>query len=179
MAQNRPIYTTNFYRRFLPNAAHIQTPLNKLLVDAKKKDKRPIKWSTEAEHAFNECKRQLSNVTLLAYPKDSATLALKTDASDFVIGAALEQYADGKWEPLGFFSRKLDKTQIKYSTYDRELLAIYKSIKFFRFMIEGRNLIIKIDHKPLTFAFLQKSDKASPRQAQQLDLISQFSTKII
>jgi len=106
------------------------------------------------EHAFSECKQQLSNITLLAYPKDNAMLKLKTDTSDLAIGAALEQYADERWEPLGFFSRKLDKTQSKYSAYDRELLAIYKSIKFFRYMIEGRNLIIKTDHKPLTFAFL-------------------------
>ena len=137
---------------FIPNAARIQAPLNKLFVGARRKDKRVIKWLTKVEHAFKECKQQLSNI--LVYPKDYATLALKTDASDFAIIAALEQFANGKWELLGFFSRKLDKTQRKYSAYDRELFAIYKSIKFFRYTIEGRDLIIKTDHKPLTFAFL-------------------------
>lgn len=46
-------------------------------------------------------------------------------------------------------------------------------------MIEGRDLIVKTDHKPLTFAFLQRSDKASPRQLRQLDFISQFTTSIV
>lgn len=47
---------------------------------------------------------------------------------------------------------------------------------FYRESIEPFN--IYTDHKPLTFAFLQKSDKASPTQARQLDFIGQFSTSI-
>ena len=31
------------------------------------------------------------------------------------------------WQPLGFFSRKLDSTQVKYSAFDRELLAEFTS----------------------------------------------------
>lgn len=37
---------------------------------------------------------------------------------------------------------------------------------------------MQTDYKPLTFAFLQKSDKASPRQL-QLDDVGQYTTKII
>lgn len=169
----------NFYRRFIPNAAQTQASLYKLLSGARKNDKRPVKWTAATEHAFELCKQQLTKATLLVYPKDEATLALTTDASDSAIGAVLDQFVEGKWESLGFFSRKLDRAQAKYSAYDRELLAVYQGIKFFRHMLEGRKLIIKTDHKPLTFAFLQKSDKASPKQSRQLDFISQFSTKII
>lgn len=39
--------------------------------------------------------------------------------------------------------------------------------------------MIKTDHKPLTYAFLQRSTKSSPRQTRQLDYISQFSTDIV
>ena len=45
-------------------------------------------------------------------------------------------------------------------------------------MLEGRQFSIYTDHKPITFAFQQKLDKASPRQARQLDLISQYTTDI-
>ena len=58
-------------------------------------------------------------------------------------------------------------------------MAIYQSIKYFRHMLEGRPFVIRTDHKPLTFAFVQRADKASPRQLRQLDFIGQFSTKII
>jgi len=46
-------------------------------------------------------------------------------------------------------------------------------------MVEGRELIIKTNHELLTYAFLQKSDKASPRQIRQLDLTGQCTTEIV
>ena len=65
-----------------------------------------------------------------------------------------------------------------YATYDRELLAIYSSIKYFRHLVEGRNFTIYTDHKPLIFAFRQKQDKFLPWQFRYLDFIAQYSTDI-
>ncbi|KAG8178678.1 hypothetical protein JTE90_025599 [Oedothorax gibbosus] len=45
-------------------------------------------------------------------------------------------------------------------------------------MLEARQFTLHTDHKPLTYAFRQRSDKCSPRQARQLDFISQFTTDI-
>lgn len=169
----------NFYRRFLKNAAEIQAPLNAYLVGATKNDKRPIKWTEDSSRAFTACKQQLAEASLLFHPQEDAPLAFTTDASDVAMGATLEQKVNGKWQPLGFFSQKLSPTQQRYSAYDRELLAVYSSIKFFRHFCEGQQLIIKTDHKPLVYAFQQKADKASPRQQRHLDFISQFSTTIV
>lgn len=66
----------------------------------------------------------------------------------------------------------------KYSTYDRELLAMYRGVRHFRHLLEGRIFHIKTDHKPLVYAFKQKSEKASPRQLRHLDFIGQFTTDI-
>jgi len=167
----------NYYRQCIPRAAHDQTILNEYLKDNRKNDRRPIKWSEEANKAFEKCRRALAEATLLAHPCQGALLSLTTDASEVAIGAVLEQTVDGKIQPLAFFSRKLSTAEKRYSTYDRELLAMYKALKYLKDL--GRHLIIKTDHKPLTFALTQKSDKASPRQARQLDFISQFATKIV
>ncbi|GFT78131.1 transposon Tf2-9 polyprotein [Trichonephila clavipes] len=105
-------------------------------------------------------------------------LSVWTDASNFAIGSALMQLSNGNWEPIAFLSLKLSKTQQNWSTYVRELLAIYTSIKKFRHMLEGREFIIYTDQKPLTYAFKQKPDKCTPRQLRHLDYISQFSTDI-
>ena len=80
------------------------------------------------------------------------------------------------WEPLCFFSKKLSPAERKYSTFDRELLAVYRAIRYFRHMLEARTFCVYTDHKPLTFAFRQKAEKCSPRQFRYLDLISQFTT---
>ncbi|GFV98316.1 retrovirus-related Pol polyprotein from transposon 17.6 [Trichonephila clavipes] len=125
------------------------------------------------------CKQALADAALLAHPSPSAPLALHVDASDYAIGGALHQVVDSELQPLAFFSRKLTSSEKSYSAYDRELLAIYSAIRHFRYMLEARDFTVFTDHKPLTYAFRQKSDKCSPRQIRQLDFISQFTTNIV
>ncbi|GFX07464.1 retrovirus-related Pol polyprotein from transposon opus [Trichonephila clavipes] len=147
----------NFYRRFLPKAAEQQYLLSEFLKGSK----------------------ALADTALLAHPSPSAPLALHVDASDYAIGGALHQVVDSELQPLAFFSRKLTSSEKSYSAYDRELLAIYSAIRHFRYMLEARDFTMFTDHKPLTYAFRQKSDKCSPRQIRQLDFISQFTTNIV
>lgn len=167
----------NFYRRFIPNAAQIQAPLNTMLCGSVRASS-PVDIQAESLQAFEDCKKSLCDAALLAHPDPEAKLGLVTDASDTAIGAVLQQFKDGHWQPLAFFSRKLSPCQSKYSPYDRELLAIYESIKHFRYMLEGLDFTIYTDHKPLCYAFHQRKTNCSPRQFRHLDLISQFSTNI-
>jgi cleavage and polyadenylation specificity factor subunit 1 len=168
----------NFYRRFLPHAAAIQAPLHAALSGPKMKGSHPITWTPDLHRAFDECKASLSRATLLAHPDPSAPLALVTDASTSAMGAVLQQRVDNAWQPLAFFSRKLNPAQSKYSAYDRELLAVYEAVRHFRHMLEARHFIIFTDHKPITYAFQQKRDKCSPRQFNHLDYIAQFTTDV-
>ncbi|GFW76091.1 retrovirus-related Pol polyprotein from transposon opus [Trichonephila clavipes] len=170
----------NFYRRFLTKAAEQQYLLSEFLKGSKgKKDSKPLNCSSEAITAFQRCKQALADAALLAHPAPSAPLALHVDASDYAIGGAFHQVVDSELQPLAFFSRKLTSSEKSYSAYDRELLAIYSAIRHFRYMLEARDFAVFTDHKPLTYAFRQKSDKCSPRQIRQLDFISQFTTNIV
>ena len=94
------------------------------------------------------------------------------------VGAVLLQYVNDSWQPISFFSGKMTPAETRYSTFDRELLAVYLAIKHFRHLLEGRHFHILTDHKPLTFALNTRSDRHSPRQARQLDCISQFTSNI-
>jgi len=168
----------NFYRHFLPHAATIQAPLHDVLSGPKFKGSHPVTWNDALVAAFNECKASLSQAALLAHPHPTAALALVTDASTTAMGAVLQQRVQDVWQSLAFFSRKLSPAQQKYSAYDRELLAIYEAMRYFRHMLEARHLTILTDHKSLTFAFHQKRNKCSPRQFNHLDFVSQFTTDI-
>ncbi|UYV65622.1 hypothetical protein LAZ67_3004893 [Cordylochernes scorpioides] len=165
----------NFYRRCLPNAASTQAPLHAMVEGRKNAS---CQWTPTALQAFDQCKFQLANAALLHHPFPEAPLCLTVDASDFAVGAALHQQVGNNFQPIAFFSRKLDAAQRKYSAYDRELLAVYLAIKHFRHLLEGRQFPVYTDHKPLTYAFQQNLDKASPRQCRHLDFIGQFTTDI-
>jgi cleavage and polyadenylation specificity factor subunit 1 len=94
------------------------------------------------------------------------------------MGAVLQQHIENAWQPLAFFSKKLNPAQQNYSAYDRELLAIYEAVKHFRHMLEARHFTIFTDHKHITYAFQQKRDKCSPWQFNHLDFVAQFMTDI-
>lgn len=167
----------NFYRRFIPGAAEYQAPLHALLTGSVK-GSHPIDVCGDALQAFEKCKESLCRSALLAHPDIQARLALVTDASDNATGAVLQQFTNNNWQPLAFYSKKLSTSQKKYSAYDRELLAIYQSIKYFRHMLEARNFTVFTDHKPLCFAFDSRKDNCTPRQFRYLDYISQFTTDL-
>ena len=134
-----------------------------MTLGAKKNDKRPIEFNDIQKQAFEKTKEDLANAALLNHPDESLDLILATDASDVAIGATLYQSRGESREPLAFYSRRLSKTERKYSTYDRELLAIFASIKNFKHMLEGRVFSIYTDHLPLISAFRKPPDSGTPR----------------
>ena len=118
----------NFYHRFLPHCAALMQPLHALLTASKPKSQ-TLTWNDTALAAFKATKEALANASLLSYPKADAPTCLMTDASDTAVGAVLQQYINGIWRPICFFSRKMTPAETRYSTFDRELLAVYLAIK--------------------------------------------------
>ena len=98
-----------------------------------------------------------------------------TDTSELAIRALLQQCIEGQWCSIAHFSKALKQSESRYSTYDRELLAIYLAIKNFRHFIEGHSFHVHTDHKHLT----ARSDRYSPWQTRHLDLISQYTSDIL
>jgi hypothetical protein len=82
------------------------------------------------------------------------------------------------WRPLAFFSQKLTPTQVHYSTFDRELLAAYASVRHFRFLLEGRRFRILTDHKPLVSAMTRVSPSWSNRQQRHLSFLAEFTSDL-
>ena len=134
LALQRFLGILNYYRRFIPRLADKLTPLHTALagsgVKEKKKGKKEFLWTAPCEAAFREAKEALASATLLHHPSPASPTALHVDASGEAIGAELaQQDRGGSWRPVAFFSKGLTAAQRKYSAFDRELLAIYASIK--------------------------------------------------
>ena len=166
----------NFYHRFIPHCADILRPLHNLLTTAKAKQL--LTWDENTLKAFNDIKQAIADASLLTYPQADAPTNIMTDASNNAVGAVLQQEVDNAWRPIAFFSKTLKPRETRYSTFDRELLAVYLAIKHFQYFIEGRQFHVLTDHKPLVFALQSHSDRYTPRQLRHLDFISQFTSDI-
>eukprot|EP00795_Rhopilema_esculentum_P017777 gene17777-biopygen6616 len=166
----------NFYRRFIPQCADILQPLTDLL--SRQHNRNKFHLNADALAAFDAIKTTLAKATLLTHPFPDASYCLMIDASKNAVGGVLQQQRQGIWQPISFFSKRLQPSEVKYSTFSRELLAIYRAIRHFRHFLEGRKFHVLTDHKPLTHALASSSDRYSPRETRHLDYISQFTSDI-
>ncbi|GFO49354.1 transposon ty3-g Gag-Pol polyprotein [Plakobranchus ocellatus] len=113
----------NFHHTFIPHAASLLLPLHCAL--QKSHSQKVLSWTADMDVTFASCKEALPEATILSHPTRGAHISLTTDASDQAIGGLLEQYVNGIWQPLAFFSKRLRPPEMRYSTFDRELLALY------------------------------------------------------
>ena len=103
----------NFYHWFIPAATKILLPLTAVLKGGRK-GAELLEWSTNMLAAFQSIKRALLQSVCLAFPRDNTELSLATDTSATHVGAVLQQLEplSQEWQPLGFFSAKLEKAQL-------------------------------------------------------------------
>jgi hypothetical protein len=111
-----------------------------------KTKKKPWHWDLMHQQAFDNIKAAIAKETVLAYLDFLKPFEIYTDASSMQLGAVLTQ--DNR--PIAFFSRKLSKTQQKYSITEIELLAVVETLKEFKGMLWGQDIKVYTDHKKLT-----------------------------
>ena len=161
----------NFYRRFIKDYSVIARPLFSLT----QKDV-PFAWGPDQESAFRALIHEFTKAPVLALPDHSLPFRLITDASDFAIGAILEQPdALNRWHPIAFYSKSLHGPEINYEIHDKELLAIIRALDTFRHYLEGRDDVLDIwsDHNNLVY-FTTKQ-KLTRRQARWALFMSRFN----
>ena len=130
----------SFYRRFVKDFSTIAAPLTEVT-----KKNVPFKWGPSQERAFEKLKEQLTQAPLLALPDFNKPFEVECDASGIGIGGVLMQ--DGK--PIAYFSEKLKGACLNYSTYDRELYALFRVLKTWQHYLWPREFVLKIDHESL------------------------------
>ena len=138
---------TGYYRKFIPNYAQIATPLTDL---TRKNSATHVKWTSACSEAFTALKQFLCSAPVLRSPDFTREFVLQTDASDRGVGAVLSQLDDeGNDHPVAFFSRKLLPREEKYSTIEKECLAIKLAVHAFRVYLLGTSFVIQTDHRAL------------------------------
>lgn len=103
-AMQRFLGAANFYRRLtqlLHNHATLVAPL--YVASAQKPDSKPEAWPQDVALAFEKVKHLIAKRTLLDHPNMSLPTSLMTDASNYGIGAVLQQQRQDNWLPIAFF----------------------------------------------------------------------------
>ena len=130
----------NYYRDMWSKRSHYLAPLTALT-----SSKRPFHWEPMHQRSFEAIKSIVSREVMLTYPDFSKKFIIHTDASKYQLGAVIAQ--EGK--PIAYFSRKLSPAQMKYTTGELELLSIIETLKEFRTILLGQQIVIYTDHKNL------------------------------
>ena len=103
---------TNYYSRLIDNYAALAAPLT----DLRSKDVPYDLLSNPARlAAFQSLKEALcSDSVMIFHPDHDALFRIECDASNQALGAALLQYKDGLWRPVGYASRKCRPSELNY-----------------------------------------------------------------
>ena len=135
---------TGYYRSFIQNYSEIARCLTDLTRD-------DVKWAWTPQHqkSFETLRDTLISDKVMAFPNFSEPFIIKTDASLTAIGYVLCQKVDGKEKVISYGSKKLSRTQQRWSTYDREYFALIAAIRANAHYLRHASFLAITDHRPL------------------------------
>ena len=166
----------SFYRRYIPGFASVAAPLTDLTKEGGRSC-RSIHWTPDCASALQEIQDILSRKPVLLLPRLDLPFVLQTDASSTGLGAVLLQEFEDSLHPVCFASRKLLDREKRYSTIERECLAIVWAVhKFVRFLW-GVRFVLQTDHRPLTY--LRTSNFKNSRIMRWALSLQEFSFEVL
>ena len=135
-------------------------------------------WSPERQGAFEELKPALAKAPILSPPDWKKEFHVTLDDFGWCLGAILWQYDEGKREsPMYYASRKMSRAERKYTTMEREALAVVYACKKFRHYLLGYRIVFHTDHDSLKY-LVNKLD-LSRRIARWILLLQEFNYEVV
>ncbi|KAB0803020.1 hypothetical protein PPYR_05206 [Photinus pyralis] len=136
----------NYDRAFCPELSSAAAPLNKLC-----RKNVAWQWTATEQNALESLKEKIRKATLLYHPRENLPFGLSTDASDIGLGAQLFQTVNGERHVVAWASRMLHERETRYTTYERELLALVWALGKFRIYLLGKQFTVFTDNSSLTY----------------------------
>ena len=106
---------------------------------------------TPAHHeAFLKLKDSIIQAPILQYPNPSKRYRVYTDISDDACRAQMTQEHNGMAFPFAFLPCTFSETQRKRSTTEQEVYGVYYTVTNWNYYVQGADIIVKNNYKPLT-----------------------------
>jgi len=142
-----------FYFRFVPGYADIVGVLHEL-----KKKGVTFVWREQHQAAFESLKKGLCEAPVLQILDFTKEFVLVSDASDLAVSALLHQWLDEGLAPIAFYSTVLSSAERRYSTYEKECLAVLFGREKFRAYLEHKEFELHCDNLALCWLLRRVRD---------------------
>ena len=171
---------TGFYRYFIPNYSKIARPLINLTRKAT-----PFHWESPQMKEFETLKTIMCRKPILRQPNYDDPFFLLTDASAYGVGAVLSQEGETNpcskkpfLHPIAYYSSTFIPAERNYDIYERELLAVLKSLEHWRPHLAAteKPVTVLTDHANL--AFWKNPKKVNRRVARWFATLQDYHLRI-
>nr|GFN95213.1 reverse transcriptase [Plakobranchus ocellatus] len=105
------------------------------------------------------------------------TFIVRSDASDFGLGAVLLQDREGILMPCRYASRKLLSRECRYSAIEREALALVFAVTQFQRYLIFKHFVLQTDRKPLSY--LRTGSPKNARLMRWALALQEFSFQVV
>lgn len=118
----------------------------------------------------------LAQLPSLKAPDFTLPFEIYTDASEVGISAVLVQIQDGVPYPVAYYSRKLLDRESRYSTVEKELLAIMAALDHYHVYVGFGPVTVHSDHRPLVW--LRQCTTANQRVLRWALALSEYDLQV-
>nr|GFC52837.1 reverse transcriptase domain-containing protein [Tanacetum cinerariifolium] len=165
-------WSRRFYRRFIQDFSKISQLMTHLL------EKNTLfVFSEDCIQAFQTLNKKLTEAPILIAPNRDLPFELMYDASDFAIGAVLEQQHEKHFKPIHYASKTMNGAETNYTTTEKEMLAVVYAFEKFRSYLIMNKSIVHTDHSALKYLF-EKND-AKARLLRWVLLLQEFDFQVL
>ena len=178
----------NYFSGYVRMYAELSGPLHKMLqvgkFDGRKGSKKKLAWTPEAEDAFSRLKERLLGQLGLFLVDPDKRFVLRTDASDYAVGAVLEQIRDdGSHVPVAFWIRILAEGQRRtWTAREKETYAIVCALRKWSGHIGLQPVVVCTDHQSLQSWHKEHVDTPSgpaARRARWHETFAKFDLSVV
>jgi hypothetical protein len=188
---------TNYYSSYVKDYAQVVACLqDKLKVpraEGKKGSKKRISWKPSDIEAFEKIKSLLCGELILQHVNPDKPFVLRVDASQYAVGATLEQLIGEdraptpedvqvkRTVPVAFMSRKLTGSQRNWVPREQETYAIILALQKWESWIGLQPILVLTDHKALESWAKEVLDTPSGpigRRARWHQILSKFDLSV-
>ncbi|GBG78311.1 hypothetical protein CBR_g26340 [Chara braunii] len=133
-------------------------------------------WDKDCTSALKKLKRALIEYPVLKVADPSLPFVVTTDASQYGIGAVLQQEDGNGYRPVEFMSARMPCEKVAASTYETKLYALRQALDHWKHYLLGRHFKVYSDHE--TLRWLKTQAKMTPKLTRWAAEIDQFDFEL-